>query len=767
LSWNNEEKESVVDANKIMNKLINFIFSAFGLAGLLAGLMISPVMAATQFRAVTLQDTPPALTFAMLGRTDTIMRGPFATADVRFGLPANWAFQEGSGLQLILTSTLVTDSADPLADGQPIGATMTVTLNKKLIATLPLVAGANVPYDITIPQDALIPALNDGRQHLELFLDASTDCDPNNGLHETTVMVSSASQFNLPYTEETPVVDLKQLPRPIFQRDSVYPADAIMVVPDQPSEQEMRAALITAASFGRLSDGKLPFSLLTSKQITDEMLAASNIIFVGKASTLSRLQEVELSAPLANDAFSAQGIQAEDGVLQMAVSPWSTGRAVVVVSGNTDAGVVKAAQALSYGNIQTVGSSNLAIVSQVAPAATDLQSIDPASLTQVRTFQDLGHDVQTISGLGKNEMLVEFYVTPGLAASDGAYLDLRFNNSAMIDFGRSGLNLFLNGKLLGGLRLSDETATTVTQRLNISPSLVLPGNNQLRIQADLAAPTQCSLSDVTNLWVSILPESTLSLPLEEAAVDSNTLQSLSVYPYPFINLPTLSNTAFVLPQSDPASWALASQIAYGFGNQARGSVLDLAAAFDGAVPEEIRTNRDLIVVGLPSKLTLMSEIKDSLPAPFEAGKDDPVVNNLQVTYRFAPGTNVGYLELLPAPWNSAKTILAVVGNTPTGVQMATNALTDPTSRNRLAGNFALINAENISVMDTRTGIGLGGMAANPEVTSEAVVPPSEPEPAVARPAARPNWILPAVGVLAFLIVGVLIFAFFASRRRPV
>jgi Bacterial cellulose synthase subunit len=677
-------------------------------------------------------------------------------------LPTNWAFQEGSSLQLIITSNLVTDAPHPIADGQPIGASMTVTLNKKLIATVPLIEGTNVPYEIPIPQDALIPTLNDGRHDLELFLDASTDCDLNNGLHQTTVMVSSSSQFILPYKEQTPIVDLKILPRPIFQRDSVFPVDAIMVVPDQPSEQEMRAALITAASFGRFSDGNLPFSLLTSNQITQEMVTASNLIFVGKASALSQLQDVELPAPLKNNAFSPQGIQADDGILQMAVSPWSNGRAILVVSGNTDAAVVKAAQALSYGNIQTVSNSNLAIVTDVAPT-TEAQSIDPAELAQAHTFKDLGHDVHTIAGVGRGEFLVEFYVNPGLIAGEGAYLDLRFNNSALLDFARSGLTVFLNGKLLGGLRLSDETAATVTQRINISPSLVLPGTNQLRIQANLTAPTQCSLADLTNLWVSVLPESSLFVPLAPAIIDSNNLRALSVYPYPFVNLPTLSSAGFVLPKNDPASWAAASQIAYGFGNQAGGSVFDLAVAYDGAVPDELRNNRDLIVIGVPSDLTFISELKDSLPAPFDAGKNDPVVKNLQVTYRFAPGTSIGYLELLAAPWNPARTILAVVGSTSAGVQMATNALTDPALRNRLTGNFALINAENISVMDTRTGIGLGGIAANPEVTSQPVVP--VPTLAVSSPAARPTWILPLVSVLALLIVGVLIIA--SSRREPI
>jgi hypothetical protein len=740
-----------------MKKLLYSILCAL----LLSGLLFSPTTAAPQVQKASLQTM---LSFAMLGQTDTLMRGPYSTTNLRFGLPINWAFQDGATLHLILTSSLVTDSPNPVGEGQPIGASLTVTLNKKLIAMIPLVVGTNVPYEIAIPKDALVPTLNDGRHDFELLLDASTDCDTVNRLHQTTVMVSSGSQFTLPYIEQAPAVDLKQLPRPIYQRDSVYPVNTVMVVPDQPSAQELQAALTVAASLGRMTDGKLPFSLLNASQITEENLKTSNAIFVGKASALSRVQDVQLPAPLVNKAFKPQGIQTDDGILQIANSPWNSGRSVLVVSGNTDAGVVKAAQALSNGNIQTIETSNLAIVTNVAPPSLADPSTNSALLAQAtHTFKDLGYDVKTLSGPGKTEFVVDFYVAPGFLAGDDSYLDLRFNNSSLLEFSRSGLTVLLNGNLLGGLRLSDETAATVTQRINISPSLILPGDNQLRIQATLAAPSQCSLANSSDLWVSILPESTLNLPLRQAVIDINTQQNLGVYPYPFINTATLSNIAFILTKNDPAAWAVASQIAYGLGNRVNGPILDPAVAFDGAISDELRNNRDLIIVGLPTDLKLLSDLKDSLPAPFDTNQNTPLVKNQQVTYRFSPGTSLGYLELLAAPWNPARTILAVVGSTSQGIQMAGNALTDPALRSRLTGNFALVNADNISVVDTHTGIGLGGIAVNPVATSQAVLP--VPTLLTSVPLARPAWILPVVGILVVLIVGILIFALIASRRE--
>ena len=721
--------------------------------------MFSPTAAAPRFQT---DGSPATLSFAMLGQTDLLMRGPYSTTNLRFGLPINWAFEEGATLQLMITSNLVTDAASTVAEGQPIGASLNVSFNRSQIALIPLTAGQNIVYDIPIPPTALSPRLDDGRHVLELLLDADTDCDPNL-LHQTSISISSASQFTFPYTEQTPAINLEQLPRPIFQRDSVYPIDAVLVVPDQPSAQEMQAALIAAAGLGRMSDSQLPFSLVNSSQITEDTLTASNLIFLGRAENLSLLRDVELPAPLSTDGFDAEGSQPDDGILQIAVSPWNPGRALMVVSGNTDAGVVKAAQALSYGSIQTVSDTNLAIVTDVAPPNIEDDSITLDALTSAtHTFRDLGYGVATLAGLGKSELVVDFYVTPGLIAANDSYLDLVFNNSALLSFERSGLNVSLNGNLVGSLRFSDETASTATQRIKISPSLVLPGSNQLRIQADLAAPTNCGLAEATNLWASILPESTLYLPLQQAPVDFNIVQNLNAYPYPFANIPTLSNTAFILPNNNPASWAVASEIAFGLGGRVRGAVIDLAAAFDDAVPEDLRNSRDLILIGLPSELTLISELKDSLPAPFETGQNIPTVDNQQVSYRFPPDTSIGYLQLLPSPWNSARTILAVVGSTDEGVGLAGNALSDPLLRSRLAGNFALVSAENISVADTRTGLGMGGLAENPDVISEPVVPEPNPSPVV--PAARPTWILPAVGVLVFLILVVLIAALVSSRR---
>jgi cellulose synthase operon protein B len=745
-----------------MKKIFRNIFSIAILTLLMSGLVFNIGSAeSAQLPQAAGQST---ITFGLMGLSDTIMQGPYSTMRVVFGTPANWAFQTGSELQLILTSQLATDSSLTIADGSYIGGTMTVTLDKKVLTILPLVAGKDVPYNIPLLADALVSPYSDGHHELSLFMDSGVDC--RYAFHRTTVIVSATSQFLLNYNEQAPSIDLTNLPRPIYQRNSVFPINADIVIPDAPSVQEMRAAMITMASFGRMSSGSLPVTLLPASQLTPELQTNSNLIFVGKASTLASLmQGINLSAPLTNNAFSVQGMQADDGILEMAVSPWNGGRSVLIVSGNTDAGVIKAAQALSNNNIQTGKVNSQAVIGDVTLADLSAYQLSPTLLPQdTFTFTDLGYTPVTLSGQGILDDFVAFSIPPGMVASGDTYLDLTFNNSPQLDFNSSGLTVFVNGHLIGGAVLSLKTTSTTTQRFAIPLSVLEPGNNQLKIEADLLPLTQCSSLNLANLWLSVLPESVLHLPLQPATVSQTPTQDLSIYPYPFANEPTLSNLAFVVAKNDPEAWSNTAQIAYWLGRQASGSIINFTVAYDSEISDQVRQNNDMIVVGLPINLKILTDLNKSLPASFDPNSNVAALKGQQVTYHFPADTDLGYLELMPSPWNPSYSILSVVGTTPGGVKLSSTALTDPAQSSQLRGNLAIIVNKTITAVDTRTGSGLSGVSSNTIVTTQVAPEQITPAPSLASGGGR-NWIPVAIGVLVLLIIIVIIVAMILSRRE--
>ena len=745
-----------------MNKIIRQILCALVLANLVGSLVFTAGNAAPATQTGT--GSAAVVSFDMIGEKDTLLRGPFGTKAARFGLPANWAFQSGASLKLIVTSSSVSGSGNSVANGQFIGATLNVNLNNNDIATLPLLAGPNVTYDVPIPPGALNTTLNDGRHELVLFLDAGNDC--NEPDRHTSIVISAASHFTFPYTEQTPVLDLTTLPRPIFQRDSIFPVNSTIVVPDAPTVQELQAALTVASSFGRMSSGEISVNLVPMNQMTPEMRTDSQLIFVGKSSTLSLLQGVALPAPVKGRSFAAPGMEVDDGILQMAASPWNTGRSLLVIGGNSDLGVVKAAQALSNQNIQTVGDRKLALIANVISPTGPLGP-DTTLPQETQTLADLGYGIVTMNGVGRSSSVVRFTLPPGYVPAEDTYLDLTFNHSGLLDFTRSGLTVFMNRNLIGSVLLSEQTASTVTQRIRIPASSLTTSANELRFEADLAPITQCSFLDFSNLWLSVLPESVLHIPLRPATASVAQLRDLSSYPYPFASEPTLSSTAFVLSKTDPSTWNGAAQIALQLGRQASGALFNLAVAYDGEIPDEIRNGRDLIVIGLPSKTKLLTELKDSLPAPFEEGTNVAVLQGQQVAYRFPAESDLGFLELLASPWNADRVILVVVGTTPIGVQQATQALTNQVLLNRIKGNFVLVNGESLSVADTRTGLGLASVGESADVTARQVpVVGSTPVPETPTTvfASDVDWIPLVVAGLAITIVLVLIIAALTRRR---
>jgi hypothetical protein len=729
----------------------------------LSSLVVTWGNAAPAFQAVT--GNQAVIRFDQLGQSDTLLRGPYGTENIRFGLPANWAFDKPASLELIITANVITSVSQALTEGQFTGATLTVTMDKQSVATVPLQVGSNVTYNIPIPGSSLVPPLSDGRHELLLFLDAGNDCTDTS--HQTSVVISGASFFTIPYTETEPTIDLTMLPRPIFQRGSIFPVNVVEVVPDAPTAGELQAAMTVASSFGRMSGGDMPVSLVTMSGITPEMRTESQLIFVGKSSNLSLLQGATLPSPLQGKTFATPGMQTDDGILQLAVSPWNTGRAILVVSGNSDAGVIKAAQALSTTNIQTVGDRSLALIANVTPMAAAGQP-NTTLPKELNTFGELGYDILTMNGVGRSETSVRFTIPPGFVTDEDAYLDLTFNHSGLLDFNRSGLTIFMNGNLMGSLLLSEQTASTNTQRIKIPASSLTANTNELKFQVDLAPLSQCSFIDTSNLWFSILPESAINLPLSPATTDTAAPRDMSSYPYPFTGEPTLSNLNFILANNDPASWNTAAQIALQLGRQATGAIFSPGVEFDGQLSDDVRNNKNLIIVGLPTKMKILNDLNQSLPAPFDQGTNVAVLKGQQVAYRFPADASLGFLQLLDSPWNPNNVILAVTGTTDDGVRQAGNALIAPVLRSRLQGNFALVNNETLSVADTRTGLGMAGASAGGNAAAEIPVTSGDTSSTEAAPniltGSTVGWIPLVIGGLLIAIVLVIIVAALTRRR---
>jgi Bacterial cellulose synthase subunit len=697
-------------------------------------------------------DDESIVSFARLGATEKSLRGPFDSGYIDFSLPANWKLNAGAQLQLRLNTFFAGDAravantaAPGSHGGRSFGGTLQVQLNNVTLSTVLLDRPGEHTITIPITTTALLPARSDGRHLLSMLLDTYEPCGAE---QYTSVVIRSSSALLLPHQVVAAPTDLARLPLPIFQR-SFLPDAATIVTPDAPTAAELQAALAIAAGFGRMTGGALALNLIPAARLTDELKRSTHLIFVGKPSAFPMLKEARLPAPPSAHGFAAPGVSADDGVVQMAVSPWNNAKVLLIAGGDDDSGVIKAAQAISSGAIRTGERPDLALIAATHP------QVAAASASVDRTFADLGYDAQKMYGLGGQYVGYRFDIPAGQAITGDAYVDLVFVHTALLDYDQSDLIVSLNDEPIASVRLDDNSTRLGSARLTLPASALHPGSNQLTIRADLLPRVVCTDPRGSGLWMIIRPESLFHLPLGPSQ-DSKVPKrlDLSTYPSPFTARPNLSALAFVLGVDDPTGWNIATQIAADLGRQMHGTLVDLVVAYGDTVPEQIRKERDLLVIGRPGKLALIGELRSSFPAPFAPGSSLASEPDAPIAYRMPRDTSLGYLELLPAPWSAERTVLAVLGSNDQGLAWAGAALTTPYLRGALTGNLAVIQGERIESRDTR-----------PKTTA---APGTQPAAATAQPeqVKRPNiFLLLAAGIVALIMLGGAILLVVWWRRR--
>ena len=718
-------------------------------------LMVCSVLAVATPAAVFAQEeiTSDRFTFLQLGQPEIALAGPHDSRSLTFGLPADWKLDGGGELELLMTVSFNQPAAaDPEAPAVVSGGILTVEFNNVPIGVFPLNQVGQVQERLIIPVEAMQSTRSDGRMKLDVILDSGLSCYSN---QQMVVIMHASSSFTFPFTSVMPDTSLVHFPRPLFQ-DSIVQDAVLFVVPDKPSSAELESALTVAAGLANLTGSAVLMDLATVNELTPAKLAEQDLIVVGKANTMPLLSDLAPAAKVVSGRF--QGSNQDDGVIQMINSPWNPANVVLMVGGNSDAGVVKAAQAISTGLIRPGELSNVSVVESVQPTP-----VNP-TLAVYQTLADLGYgDTQFRNRT--NNASYRFYVPPGAAISTDAYFELVYAHSALVDYDRSGVVVTLNNRPIGSVRFTDTTANNSTNHLRVSipPSTVIPGNNILTVSVNLLPLNVCSDPGSRELWSMIWSDSFLNLPLGIFPATAATAMGLDTYPAPFSFDSTLGSNAFLLQKDSPDSWRAALQTASFLGDRANGVLITLRAFYADEMPEAEKAKYNLLIFGQPSRLPIMAELNASLPAPFLEGGDIASQANLQVTYRVPENSPVGFLQMLPSPWNADKIILTVVGNSSAGIRWANAALFEPVLRSSLAGNFAVIEGTQILTGDTRY-LTAESAALKPPVASTAgpqsaaldVTPPMP---------MRPTWILPTLIVSISSVVLLLLWLVLGNRLK--
>jgi len=494
-------------------------------------------------------------------------------------------------------------------------------------------------------------------------------------------------------------------------------------------------------------------------------------------------EEVQTVVSTVGDYFfvhEGKAVAHGDGVVQEILSPWNEDRAILIITGLSEEAVRLASQAMSSEAYFPGMSGSVALV-QDALTRSELDVTTPAVVEA--TLSDLGYSDQMIRGGGAARQIDYFFQVPyGWELTEDAAIDVYFGHSERIDYENSGLTVLLNNQPLASAAFSEETAADGHLRVGLtSVELRRGGTDRLTLEVDLSMPGVCA--DDEQAWFLAKDDSRIFL----AHRDGDGLNlDLDYFPYPFHMNPALTDLTFVLP-AGPTVDEIESvlNLAASLGNSAAGKSVAPIVIMDSGLESQDLEDVQLIAIGRPSRNLAIQQVNADLPQPFLPGSDEIDQKLDDVVFRLPPGVNLGYLQLVPSPWNETRAFLAVTGTTDQGIDWAVDVLTN--SRWALgSGNLALVRDEAVNTIDTRELTSAGAASAVTGAVPEMVAEATQATEATATIAAtplpqssttdlqrlsnekeRPEWLIPLVAATGVVILVIFVIAFWQARReRP-
>ena len=736
----------------------------FLILGILTILLASPFYVAAkatevtahpeQYDAIQINGNTASVPFSEVGFRERTLISPLDVTSVLFSTPLTWKLIPGGEIELHYDVFISGTDLDKIVDEKnPYGGSLLVTFNNQLIGSAPLDKIGSNTVRLSIPANALTPTREDGRHQLTILLDARLSCDFD---IIANVSIKPTSFFNLFFEESSPVLNLSQLPAPFYRENSIIPESTLVVIPDNPGALEIQAALNVMAGFGSMIGTTYNMELINISQLAGMDPTLYNMIFIGTPDQLDILSFADFQMPIANGKFvNMPTLSEQDGVVQLALSPWSPNKVLLMVSGNSDEAVVKASQAVSSGGIFIYENPTLAFVSNVQMLSETLPVVENF------TLEDLGYATENLTGIGVRTQEYIFYVSKEQILSKEGYIDLVYYHSGLLDYGTTSFSINLNDQIIASAPFKMESEQVTNLQVKIPPGVFRFGENRLEIIANMLIVPSCDTSGFPDPWFTISNQSVFHIPLDTGeGLSKSSLKDLKFFPETFVTHSDLGDLAFILPKSDIASWNIAGKLAFNLGDQFNPLIANIQAAFADDVQPDIRTDNSLIILGLANEMPFLSEFNDKLPAPFDLSNNTANERQMQVIYRIPAGVSVGYLQLMPSPFNAENSILVVSGNDPNGVILAGNGLLQPELQSRLAGVFAITNGTQIAT----------GNASSPYSIVGDIVPGAEPvnvnpvsDLSMGIPAnARPVWLLPAILTSLAGILGILIFVGIAA-----
>lgn len=591
-----------------------------------------------------------------------LLNGPYQEISAAFALPPDWKVNGDLRVELQLQvafQSLLEAFTSGDAAYQPVNqeGVMRIRINDAPAVEKVFEESGTQTLDFTFPAGALHENVTENR--ISISWDAAGACVNN---ITSYLAIGPESTIQIPHDTKSSEMALTDFPRPFYDAALLqsYPTAIILTNPE--NENDLSALMAISAGLGKHSVGKLSYEVFTADEARSRDLANDHLILIGQQSAV--VEFLDGNAAGLTGAISAAGEKQGAGLIWYGLSPWNPGRTLMVVTGEDGLSVAKGAAVIAGDHLVPYSEENLAVISDLASSAQEEQ------LRIDYTLGDLLADETALEAdrLGATSRIIQFNVPGDVQVTSEAYLELYFRHSQLLNYLRSGLSVSINGRRIGTVRFSDNTAENGLIRILLPPNIILPQKNELELTFTLTGQDLCADERSGDYWVTVFDQSYIHLPPElsqEASGADSTFNSIPAF---LMRGKGMSDLTFAGAGENFDNWRYASRLAFILGSFTEEQILT-PVAVTSQLLDSRAVQENLILIGLKDGLSAQAAVNRWLPLPINAGTplDNLTINGTQ--FDVADGGDYGFLEI-GLDSQSGKHVLLILGSSPGGLQSA-------------------------------------------------------------------------------------------------
>ncbi len=624
------------------------------------------------------------------------MQGVLSQARIGFTRPRHWQVESARVILRFRHSPALYANRSNL----------TVRFNNRHLGSVPLnredEAIGNVAF--SIPPD-LIQDFNNVIMEVQQH-NSPTCSDPTDPSLWTEILPDS--QVVLNYRPQAIALDFANYPYPFLDRLGLDPDRLTYLQPKTSDTTWLTASSRYQAAASRASSGRAIQTRLIKQlnQVND----GDRLVILGTPAQQPELTELTLPFAVENNqVLDGNGNPLPNGVGVLMLTTTANGAApVLVATGNDDAAVLKAVQALAQPADQQLLTGQATLVNQVTdvatPAPMDWPGYLPEGSRRMRLSDleiapnQLFEDV-TVNGLPVPPPVeIPLRVLPNEQVMRGSQFTLRYSYGPGVDPKRSSVSIMLDGEGIGGERLRSRNGGSDSVTVTIPPELVT-ANSTLAVQFYTFpdSPTSCGVLPDQPMWGAVHGNSVIDLNRSNVIqlTDLNNLKT----GFPLTAPQDLSDLALVLP-SQPSETDVATLLAVvdRMGRLSRGPSVKLGV-YTADAPADALQERNLVGIGLRDDFPI-SELSQASTS-FRLGEQFSRQGQ-QSQLQTLPD-QAGVIQAQVSPWNPERLLLGLLAQTPAG-------LTEIQQVFQQDALFARLNGDTVIVQRT---------TANPSVYNQA------------------------------------------------